>query len=58
MNDYFSLLEYVHMRGEMNSYRIEISNRREQILLTRSFISSAFQNDPIFWWTLRVVRVE
>ena len=29
MNDYFSLLEYVHMRGEMNSYRIEISNRRE-----------------------------
>ena len=24
-----SNLEYVHMRGEMNSYRFEISNRRE-----------------------------
>ena len=23
-----NILEYVHMRGEMNSYRFEISNRR------------------------------
>ena len=39
------------MRGEMNLYRFEISNQREKILLTWSFISATFQNDSIFWWT-------
>ena len=39
------------MRGEMNSYRFEISNRREKVLFAWSFISAAFQSDPIFWWT-------
>ena len=28
-NAHVRYLEYVHMRGEMNSYRFEISNRRE-----------------------------
>ena len=47
-----SNLEYVHMRGEMNSYRFEISNRRENKFCSQwSFISAGFQNDPIFWWT-------
>ena len=35
------------MRGEMNSYRFEISNWRDN----RTFHFGCFQNDPIFWLT-------
>ena len=36
------------MRGEVNLYRFEISNQRENKFCSHE---AAFQNNPIFWWT-------
>ena len=34
---FIAILEYVHMRGEMNSYRFEISSRRENKFFSHDF---------------------
>ena len=42
----------VHMRGDMNTYQFwDFKPAWKQVLFTCSFISAAFQNDPIVWWT-------